>query len=142
MTESSGCGERDGTVGSVNVKTDLLPVMEAIQKLLTGQKNRVEMRIEAPLDLNPVLRDPGLLYEQLIQLCTHAQDAMRSGGVLVLRAENVTVDDNPHTAARLEPGSYVRLQLEEYSSEGFGSCLQLNLPSACDQAWPDGKFRE
>lgn len=77
------------------------------------------IRVETDLaaDLRPINADANQLNQVLMNLATNARDAMPNGGRLVIRARNVslptlTIDGQ----ARLEPGDYVVLEVEDTGS--------------------------
>ena len=52
----------------------------------------IEVLVELPGDLWPVLGDPTHLHQIFLNLCVNARDAMPLGGQLTLRASNQTLD--------------------------------------------------
>jgi PAS domain S-box-containing protein len=74
----------------------------------------VEVRVQIPKDLLPVIGDATQLHQVLMNLCVNARDAMPEGGILTLSAENVELDETyarMHIEAR--PIRYVVLQVED-----------------------------
>jgi two-component system, cell cycle sensor histidine kinase and response regulator CckA len=65
-------------------------------------------------DLWPVMADPTQIHQVLLNLCVNARDAMPSGGVLKLRAENCMLDER--AANKIEggmPGAWLVLHVED-----------------------------
>lgn len=65
--------------------------MAGMFKVLIG--NRVALQIETPHPVSRVFVDPSHLERVLLNLVLNARDAMGSGGVLTLRVQDVTLDD-------------------------------------------------
>jgi PAS domain S-box-containing protein len=70
----------------------LIQEMETIVKE-TFPKS-IQMRVAMPNDLWTVLGDATQLHQVLLNLCVNARDAMSTGGILTMAAENVLVDDH------------------------------------------------
>ena len=65
-------------------------------------------------DLWPIMADPTQIHQVLLNLCVNARDAMPSGGVLTMKAENCTLDEC--AAKKIEggmPGSWLVLHVED-----------------------------
>ena len=70
----------------------------------------IQLIVDAPKNLWPVLGDPTQIHQALMNLCVNARDAMPNGGKLSLEAKNLTVDGT--LAAEVpdaKPGQYVCL---------------------------------
>jgi PAS domain S-box-containing protein len=77
----------------------------------------VAIRTKVPSDTWTVVGDPTQLHQVLLNLCVNARDAMPSGGILTISAQNLHVDS--HYAA-LDfggtPGPYVLIEVEDSGS--------------------------
>lgn len=74
----------------------------------------IQMRIEVPADLWPVLGDATQIHQALLNLCLNARDAMPEGGTLTLRAANITLDERARELSPdAKPGSYVYLSVSD-----------------------------
>ncbi len=71
---------------------------------------RIELQLEAPEDLWPVLTDPAQLEVALLNLAANARDAMPDGGKLRISARNLLPSERP---ARLRPGDYVGIAVRD-----------------------------
>jgi PAS domain S-box-containing protein len=85
-------------------------VTGAVSALRGVVGNRIDvLQVLAP-DLPPVMADPGQIEQILLQLGTHAREAMPDGGRLELRTGAVRVDEAfAAQHAGLVPGDYVTL---------------------------------
>ncbi len=68
----------------------------------------IEVVVEAPAGLPPVLADRGQLETALVNLATNARDAMPGGGRLTLSASEEKVAEGSRPEG-LAPGSYIRI---------------------------------
>lgn len=64
-----------------------------------------------------VLIDPGQLENAVLNLCINARDAMPDGGELMLRIDNVTIEDSAVLGPECALGDYIRLCVVD---EGVG----------------------
>ncbi|WP_210528191.1 PAS domain-containing hybrid sensor histidine kinase/response regulator [Rubellimicrobium arenae] len=71
----------------------------------------VELRLEVPPDLPPIMVDPSQLEVSLLNLSANARDAMPTGGRVTLTAELVDTDDDP--VPGLPPGLYVSIAMAD-----------------------------
>jgi PAS domain S-box-containing protein len=81
---------------------------------------RIELRVDAPEGLPPLLADRGQLETALVNLATNARDAMPGGGVLIFSAaaEGVGHADAAREGGHLPParlalGRYLRLSVRD-----------------------------
>ncbi|MEW6366610.1 MAG: response regulator [Acidobacteriota bacterium] len=90
-------------------------IRDLVEKILkqTFPKS-IRIATEIAKDLWTVNGDPTQLQQVFLNLCVNARDAMPSGGVLTMRAENASVDAHcarMHIDAR--PGSYVAIEVSD-----------------------------
>jgi PAS domain S-box-containing protein len=74
----------------------------------------IRLEADIPGNLWRVKANATQLHQVLLNLCVNARDAMPQGGTLILRAENITIDDASaigHDGARL--GSYLAFHVED-----------------------------
>jgi PAS domain S-box-containing protein len=76
---------------------------------LRGSNVRCEMVI--PDDLWPIEVDQGQMNQVINNLIINADEAMPDGGIIAVRAENVTLDTDSPAALPLRPGTYVKLTI-------------------------------
>ena len=82
---------------------------DSVGLALTGSRLRCEYSI--PEDIHPVEVDRGQISQVVQNLVFNADHAMPKGGVIKVKAGNVTVDDPE--ALPLSPGEYVMLTFED-----------------------------
>jgi PAS domain S-box-containing protein len=96
---------------SVRQTTDLAGVLrESVPLALSGSNTRSEMQLAA--DLWPAVVDVGQIGQVIRNLVLNAREAMPSGGVVTLRAENVTLSGG--RAPVLPPGDYVHISVADH----------------------------
>ncbi|HMC89429.1 MAG TPA: ATP-binding protein, partial [Gemmataceae bacterium] len=95
--------------------TSLRNVMEEVVGLLRRTFDpRINLQIDSPNDVWLVQADPGQMNQVLMNLCLNARDAMPEGGCLLLKTENVQLDeDYPRLHLEARPGPFVRLRVED-----------------------------
>ena len=82
-------------------------VSETFDKSIRLQTNIVP-------DVWPIMVDPTLLHQVLLNLCLNARDAMPAGGQLSFAGYNVTVDEKGAAASpAAKPGPYVVLEVRD-----------------------------
>ncbi|MGG5823521.1 response regulator [Falsiroseomonas sp. HW251] len=96
---------------------DVAVLFEDMREILSHTLGTgIEVRVQAPASLLPLLADKGQLETVIVNLAANARDAMRGAGVITLAG---IVEDVPrgmrrpgHPAA-LKPGSYLRLSVSD-----------------------------
>jgi len=74
----------------------------------------IDFSLIYPPRLSLVLGDATQLHQVIMNLCVNARDAMPNGGSIVLRAEDVTIDEAYAVMlAEARPGKYVRLSVKD-----------------------------
>jgi len=94
----------------------LSDVLAGLQEVLTHTLGaEIEVRIEAPHPLPPILADKWQLETVLVNLSVNARDAMAplGGGTLTLSAEAKTILPSGAPADDLKPGTYIRIAVED-----------------------------
>ena len=77
----------------------------------------MELIINLPDDLCPILADPGQIEQVLVNLAINARDAMPGGGTLSIDTANIEVDaDSVAGGSPARPGQYVRLRVSDTGS--------------------------
>lgn len=89
-------------------------LQESANFVLRGSNVRCQLEI-AP-DLWAVEIDEGQMSQVINNLVINAEQAMANGGTILLRADNLEVEDNKQVG-ELVPGRYVRVEVED---EGIG----------------------
>ena len=54
----------------------------------------IEVKVDCPVSLWPVRGNATQIHQILLNLCINARDAMPNGGQLILRAQNVMLDEH------------------------------------------------
>ena len=93
----------------------LKPLVAEVQRILTSTLPKgIAVRIDMPADLWQAPVDATQFTQVLMNLCVNARDAMPNGGELLLRLENLAVDDHyarMHLPAK--PGRYVAVTVSD-----------------------------
>ena len=78
-----------------------------------------DLKVALADPLSPVHADPSQLQTAILNLVINAQDAMPSGGRIILESCNITVDDHyVEQVPEAAPGDYVRLSISD-TGEGM-----------------------
>jgi PAS domain S-box-containing protein len=74
----------------------------------------IELVVVSEPDLQPIKADRGQLEQVIVNLAANARDAMPNGGRITISTANVTLEpEQAHVYPGVEPGSYVRLAMED-----------------------------
>ncbi len=94
---------------------DLRHLIESLEDLLRRTlSEQVDVRINAPDNLWIAEGDANQIETALINLAINARDAMPHGGLLVIEADNVTVQAaDPQRELSLAPGDYVVMRVRD-----------------------------
>lgn len=99
---------------------DLNDIVREVHALLARSIDDAEgIRIETALDgaLRRVDADPAQMNQVLMNLCVNARDAMRGGGTLTVKTENLFIDMNACASLPdITPGDYVVLTVSDTGS--------------------------
>lgn len=94
----------------------LSDVLSGLHEVLTHTLGaEIEVRIEAPHPLPPILADKWQLETVLVNLSVNARDAMAplGGGTLTLSAVAATILPSRTPEDNLKPGTYIRIAVED-----------------------------
>ena len=94
----------------------LSDVLAGLHEVLTHTLGAdIEVRIEAPQPLPPILADKWQLETVLVNLSVNARDAMApfGGGTLTLSAKAETILPSSAPEDKLKPGAYIRIAVED-----------------------------
>jgi hypothetical protein len=95
----------------LNLKDAVAGVEDLLRRTL-GEE--MELVINFPDDLWPILADPGQIEQVLVNLAINASDAMPGGGAVRIDAANVTIDaDSVAGGSPARPGRYVQLRVSD-----------------------------
>jgi PAS domain S-box-containing protein len=93
----------------------LEPVVNDLARIVeeTFPKN-IQLGVILQPDLWPLTADPTQLHQVFINLCVNSRDAMPDGGNIIIKAENLTIDDRL-AAMTLDasPGPYLKIEIED-----------------------------
>jgi len=100
------------------VKPEVLQLAELVGEvenlLQRALGERIELRVAIERDVASIEADRGQIEQVLVNLAVNARDALPEGGMLLIEAENVVLDEeyadvHPDTV----PGRYVRLMVSD-----------------------------
>jgi PAS domain S-box-containing protein len=74
----------------------------------------IEVECFVPADVWPITGDPTQIHQVLMNLCVNARDAMPQGGVLSVKAENISIDASyARMILDATPGQYVLITVTD-----------------------------
>jgi PAS domain S-box-containing protein len=97
------------------VAIDMNGVVRSVEGLLRRVLgDDIELRVDLQSTLWPVLFDPGLLEQVLLNFAVNARDAMPEGGTLLIGTRNATVDPGQRDRGPEDlPGDWVRISVRD-----------------------------
>jgi signal transduction histidine kinase len=97
------------------VAIDVNGVVRSVEGLLRRVLgDDIELRVDPQGALWPVLFDPGLLEQVLLNFAVNARDAMPEGGTLLIGTRNATVEPNQRDRGPEDlPGDWVRIVVRD-----------------------------
>jgi signal transduction histidine kinase len=99
---------------ATNLNQHMVDMQELLQRTI-GEN--VVVATALATDVWPVLVDPSEIESAILNLAINARDAMPDGGKLLIKTENVVIDEAGEQARQeLSPGSYVRLSVFDTGS--------------------------
>ena len=92
---------------------DLVVEMEKLLRRVIGE--RFDLQSHPNARIGRVKADPSQIEQVVLNLGVNARDAMPKGGKLIIRTENVRLDETaaPQISASLKPGDYVVLSVTD-----------------------------
>jgi len=102
-------------MATINLNTVVKRFHTMLQRLVS---ENVILHMDLAADLYPIKGDKTQLEQILLNLVVNARDAMPDGGDVIIKTENVRLDEAYSTShSDVQPGNYVRLDV---SDTGFG----------------------
>jgi PAS domain S-box-containing protein len=90
-------------------------------------RENVDIKIILPETLNCIQADAGQIEQIILNLALNAQDAMPDGGTLIIKTDNVNLDDSyAKTHDGVEAGDYVMLEMSD-TGEGMNADTQSRI---------------
>jgi PAS domain S-box-containing protein len=103
--------------GSEGTKADVDPnrVLAELAAIVESTFPKgIQFVLRVPPDLATLSADPTQLHQVLLNLCVNARDAMESGGLLELEAENIEIDSSYASSfSDAKPGKYVTIRVKD-----------------------------
>ncbi len=98
-------------------------VTEVVGLMEISLPGNIEMRSHISPNIGCILADPTQIYQAVMNLCTNAFQALREkGGVLQIRLEETTLEEEEAKTLNLEAGSHVQLTVAD-NGPGIASTI-------------------
>lgn len=95
----------------VNLNTVIAHLQDFLANILT---ERIDLEFAADPALNIIYADASQIEQVVMNLCINARDAMPDGGKLLIKTQNVLLDESDAaTFAGIRPGAYVQLTVAD-----------------------------
>ena len=103
--------------GTEGQRLELQPrhlLKDVIKILKETLPKSIDVEFNLPADLWTVRADPTQLNQVMMNLCVNARDAMPNGGLITIRAENNSIDENyARMNVEARPGDFVRITVSD-----------------------------
>jgi CheY-like chemotaxis protein len=105
---------------------DLAHVVLGVEKMLKRVLGEdIELILDSDQAAGKIAADPGQVEQVLMNLVVNARDAMPRGGTVLMRTENVTLDDS-YSALGVPAGEYVLLSVAD-TGTGMDAATQARV---------------
>jgi CheY-like chemotaxis protein len=89
-------------------------IKEITKTLAETLPKSISVECFVPADIWPVTGDPTRIHQVLLNLCVNARDAMPLGGILSVKAENVSIDESyARMVLDARPGQFVLISVTD-----------------------------
>jgi len=100
------------------IPVDLNNIVNEVVRLLSLRSRTIDKAVAVETSLSPslgaVMGDSGQINQLLLNLCLNGFDAMPAGGRLLIKTENIVIDNTGDKALpELEAGNYVKLTVSD-----------------------------
>jgi two-component system, cell cycle sensor histidine kinase and response regulator CckA len=95
----------------VNIRHLIKDIAKVLRETLPKS---VSLKTDIESELRLISADPTQIHQVIMNLAVNARDAMPEGGTLIIKAENVTLDENyARMQIEAKPGNYVLLSIKD-----------------------------
>ncbi len=100
--------------GKYQVKpTDLNRMLAAVSRMFARTQKKIIVRRKYQRNLSTTNLDQGQIEQVLLNLFVNSQEAMPRGGELLLKSENVTLEESFSRLHGVTPGKYVKISVQD-----------------------------
>jgi CheY-like chemotaxis protein len=102
------------SVQQAQVTADPRRTLEDVRRIVAETyPHAIQPVVEIASDVRDINVDPAQLEALIMDLCNEARDAMRGGGILTLRAENVDLSPADAAVRGVKPGTFVAIAVSD-----------------------------